>query len=255
MGLTAISFTVAAMSCMIALGLDAGKAAPAPDTSAAVSDVSRPRAAGMNPNGPASLRLIDISNHVDVTDWDAVKKNVDALYMKATEGTTYLDVKLAEYAAAAKSKKIPIGFYHYFWPSSDTSLAVKQARFFYSAIKKYGFELYPALDVEETGGLPDTVIISGIRAFADEFERLSGCRVMIYCSQNFANRYLGDPSLGGYRLWIAHYGVGAPGDTSTWDRYVVWQYGDRVTVPGIAGEVDGDAATAGVFINEASMGD
>ena len=251
-GLSAISFTVALFSSIIALSIDAEKA-PQPDVSSTVSLSSAAQQSSMHPNGPASLRLIDISNHDDVRDWTAVKKNVDGLYMKATEGSTYVDVKLDSYAKGALGQKIPIGFYHYFWPAADLSAAKKQAQFFHNAIKGYAYTLCPVLDVEETSGQPDSVITANVRTFSDEFERLSGQRVMIYCSQSFANRYLSDASLKSYKLWIAHYDVKAPGDTSTWNRYVMWQYGDKLSMAGINGMGDGDIATSGVFINEALM--
>lgn len=251
-GLSVISFTVAVFSSIIAFNIDAEKA-PKPDVTSTVSLSSAAQQNGMHSNGPASLKLIDISNHDDVRDWTAVKKNVDGLYMKATEGTTYVDVKLDSYSKGALGQKIPVGFYHYFWPSANVTAAKAQAQFFHNAIKGYAYTLCPVLDVEETSSQPDGVIISNVKAFADEFERLSGQRVMIYCSQNFANRYLSDASLKSYKLWIAHYDVKSPGDTSTWNRYVMWQYGDKLHMDGINGLVDGDVATSSVFINEALM--
>lgn len=253
-GLSMISFAIAIASCVIALKMDTGKK-PEPDPEPTPSSaVSQPQASSqtssMRSNGPANLRLIDISHYEDVTDWKAVKSKIDGVYMKATESTTYTDEKLSTYAAAAIKEKIPVGFYHYFWPSQNLDYAKQQANYFYNAIKGYNYQLYPVLDVEETNKQPDSVVIASVKTFAVEFERLSGHPVMIYCSQNFANRYLSDASLKSYKLWIAHYDVNAPGNTTTWDRYVMWQYNDKENIAGIKGMVDGDVATTNVFINE-----
>jgi lysozyme len=250
--LSMISFMIAISSCVIALNIDTVKKPKLASTSEAPVS-SEQTSSNMHSNGPANMKLIDISNHDNVTDWHVLKSMIDGVYMKATEDTTYIDTKLNTYATAAIGEKIPIGFYHFFWPNANVAYAKQQADYFYNAIKGYNYQLYPVLDVEETKKLSVSVIVANVKAFADEFEHLTNQRVIIYCSQNFANQYLADPSLASYQLWIAHYGVPAPGNTTTWSRYVMWQYGEKGTIAGISGSVDMDVATTNVFINESSI--
>lgn len=239
-----ISVAVTAAACLIVRPLVADG-----EKSAAVSSrAASSRAAEMTSNGPADLKMIDISHHDSVTDWNALKSSVDGLFIKATEGVGYVDPLLGTYAAAAISAGIPVGFYHYFQPTDDPSNAAQQADEFYGAITGYGYRMLPVLDAEENNGLTVTEIIEDVKAFAAEFHRLSGQNMMIYCSPKYADMYLDDPSLASYPLWIAHYHVQAPRSTSTWQAYSAWQYADSVTVAGIGNPVDGDVATRDVFL-------
>lgn len=211
-----------------------------------------PRINGMRSDGLITLRIIDIYHETDVSDWSVVKKNVDGVYMKATEGTTYTDPAFKTYAQKAHAQKIPIGFYHYFWPAADIGSAGKQADYFYQSIRGIPYDFYPVLDIEETNGQNAQTVCKNARAFCDEFKKLSGKNVMIYCSPAFANRNLADKSFAAQPLWIANYKVNDPGLTTVWTTFDVWQFGVDVTVPGIRGEVDGNIATNNIYLNPKS---
>lgn len=223
------------------------------EKNAAVSSrTASSRTAEMKSRGPADLKMIDLSHHDSVTDWNALRSSVDGIFIKATEGVGYVDPLFGSYAAAAIAAGIPVGFYHYFQPTDVPTNACQQADEFYASIRSYGYRMRPVLDIEESNGLTSTEIIEDVKAFADEFHRLSGQTVMIYCSPKYADTYLDDPSLSAYPLWIAHYNVSAPRSTSTWQNYSVWQYNDSVTVAGVGNPVDGDVATSDVFLPAAS---
>ncbi len=221
------------------------------ETSSASAARSTP-ASVMKSDGAASYRLIDISHHDTVSDWSAVKKNVDGVYIKATESTNFVDPQLAAYASAAIGADIPVGFYHYFQPTADTANARAQAQAFYAAVKGYAYRLVPVLDVEESNSLTAAQVCADVKAFADEFQKLAGQSLMIYASPQFADTYLSDKSLESYPLWVAHYNVLTPRGTSTWSTYSMWQYDDSVTVSGIGNPVDGDVATSRVFLPSSS---
>lgn len=207
---------------------------------------------GIGPNGLITLKLIDISYRTVIHDWNSVKNNVDGIYMKATEGTTYTDPLFNSNAKAATNAKIPIGFYHYFWPRSNPEYAKEQADYFYNAIKKYKYEFYPVLDIEKTNGQNAKTIIANVKAFLEEFQKVAHQKLMFYCSPNFANNYLNDKGFASLLLWIANYNVNAPRKTIIWSTFDVWQYGINITVPGVSGDVDGDIATNDIFIDKNS---
>ena len=219
--------------------------------SSAVSSRSAP-ARVMKSAGAAGYRRIDISHHDTVTDWSAVKKNVDGVYIKATESTNFTDPQLATSATAATGAGIPVGFYHFFQPTADPQNARDQAQMFHRAIQGYAYRLMPVLDTEESNGLTTAQVCADVKAFADEFYKLSAQPIMIYCSPEFADAYLADKSLSSYPLWVAHYNVLTPRSTGTWDTYVMWQYDDSVSVAGVRNPVDGDVATEQVFLPAAS---
>ena len=261
-------FFIAVSACVLALGIgtpESTDARGAPSSSSAAgsrassssqsSSGTVSQASGMKSNGPASLKLADISHYDVITDWTALKNSIDGIYIKATEGVTYTDPQFVSFSQSAAKVKLPFGFYHYFWPRGNAENDRQQADFFYSTIKACKYELYPVLDVEETNGQTAATISDDVKAFCDEFKRLSGLQIIIYCSPNYADTYLGDRRFENFPLWIAHYNVAVPKNTVTWHNYVVWQYNSKITLPGVSGPIDGDVATANVFISEASIGD
>ena len=210
-------------------------------------------AAGMPPSGTADLRVIDVSKYQGAIQWPMVKPNVDAVYIKATEGSTYTDPNVSSYATAAQNQEIPFGFYDYLWPYADPSNAARQADYFYSVIKNYNYTCVPVLDVEITNSCTPSQITASVLSFATEFKRISGLDVMIYTGPYFANNNL-DASqasaLSQYKLWIAHYtSNNEPYDTNIWHQWDMWQYTDALSVPGVSGGVDGDRATGNIFVN------
>jgi GH25 family lysozyme M1 (1,4-beta-N-acetylmuramidase) len=208
-----------------------------------------PKLSGMSSNGMITLRIIDFSNGIIINNWDLVKKNVDGIYVKATEGSTYTDPSFASFAKGAISAHIPIGFYHYLWASSNSQNVKQQADYFYNAIKKYKYDYHPVLDIEKTNGQNAKTIIENVKVFSEEFNRVSKQQIMIYCSPNFANSYLSDKSLTHYPLWIANYNVNDPIQTIIWSTFDMWQYGVNITIPGVKGKVDGDIATNNIFLD------
>ena len=207
---------------------------------------------GIEPNGVITLNIVDISSRTVIHDWNAVKNDVDGIYMKATEGTTYIDPSFESYAKAAIDKQIPIGFYHYLWPRKDSRYAKQQADFFYREIRNFKYKFYPVLDIEKTNGQSKETIAENVKVFIDEFQKAADQKVMCYCSPNFANHYLTEKSLSKYPLWIANYDVNAPHKTIAWKTFDVWQYGVNISIHGVSGCIDGDIATNDIFLDRES---
>jgi lysozyme len=248
-----IALTVPVVSCTIAGLIALSAQQPTEPTKITTSSIQQSQLTIKASSEPTKLKLIDISHFINVTNWQAVSNSVDGIYIKATEGTTDTDPKFQTNAAGAMGAKIPTGFYHYFWPGNDTTSAIQQAEYFYNAIKDYDYKLYPVVDVEETNNQNASTICNDVKAFAQEFEILSGLKIMIYSSSNFANKYLTDKSLSQYPLWIAEYNVSAPSVLTAWQNYEAWQYGTAVSVSGIPTPVDADVATNNVFINQSDI--
>jgi lysozyme len=202
----------------------------------------------MKSNGIANLKVIDIYGSTKVINWKLVKSSVNGIYIKATEGVNYINPKFSAHATSSIYSQIPTGFYHYFWPHGDTEFSRQQADYFYNAIKKFKYRLYPVLDIEEANGLSSDLICADVIAFADEFKKLSGHNLMIYTNPDYANTYLLDNRLSSYPLWVANYKVSAPVITSVWSTYYMWQRSDEVFIPGISTKVDEDIATKSIFM-------
>lgn len=277
--------------CGVAVSLTAAVAlilSPAKPVSAASlsSTTSLPSA------GSTYYKAIDIS-HYNTVNWSKLDSRLDAVYMKATQGTSYVDPTLSTNVQGAQSRGIAYGFYHYLNMDQD---AATQAEHFYNNIKLYYSEYYkcvPVLDVEfdTTHNIYSNNTYEGVRAmiqtFITRFEQLSGdTPVMIYCGIDMT-KYLASNGtasasdvqfLSQQRLWIAAYKDKAATDSNPlpatfpngpqelwnttvagnanntapiyiWSTYDVWQYTNGMSISGVSGGVDGDWATAGIFIS------
>ncbi|MGL4771941.1 MAG: LysM peptidoglycan-binding domain-containing protein [Clostridium sp.] len=192
---------------------------------------------------------IDISNWQGNVDFVGVKNSgIEVVYMKATEGTTYVDVKLSRNYSGAKSQGLKTGFYHFFRPQNeDNTLA--QAQFFANAIKDKPCECKPALDLEVTGGLGSEYLSKLADMFMKEVKRLTGMDCVLYTYTYFARTNI-TSLLSSYPLWIANYGVETPGNNPLWNSWVGFQYSSSGYVTGIVGHCDLDVFMDGIFIGD-----
>lgn len=190
------------------------------------------------------MKGIDISNHNGSIDFRAVKNDgIELVYIKATEGTTYTDVKLLANYNGALNAGLKIGFYHFL---VGTSVPETQAENFYINIKDKQSSLKPCLDVE----INNFDVINYTLRFIKKFEELNELPLCIYTGGYFANDNL-DSRIAKYPLWIAHYGVETPMKTKVWGKdYVGHQYTDSGSVNGISGKVDLNNFFDGIFISE-----
>lgn len=147
------------------------------------------------------MKGIDISNHNGNINWSKVKADgVEAVYIKATEGTTYQDPWLNSHYAGAKGVGLPTGFYHFL---VGTSQPESQAHNFYNQIKDKKNDLLPCLDIEVSGfDVGDYAL-----RFLKKFKELSGMGMVIYTGAYFSRDNLIMEIKKNYPLWLAHYGV------------------------------------------------
>lgn len=170
--------------------------------------------------GAPSL-IVDVSsnNHPNGAPIDyaaAVKAGVGAAFVKATQGTTYVNPWLARDLAGFRAQGIPVLCYHY----AEWSTAVDEAKWFARAVgRTEGRVLDGEMGTDEAwvGRFFDTL---GIR----------GTRGLWYGSASYLARLEAPP----VALWPADWtgGLVSPGFG------VCWQYTNRATVPGIIGPVD-----------------
>lgn len=230
------------------------------------------------PSSSSQFNVIDIS-HYDTVDWPNLDGRLGAVYMKATQGTTYTDSSLDSEVQGAESRGFRYGFYHYLIFEQDPAA---QARYFYNQISHYGYSCMPALDVEwssynPSGCVSYSELRSEIRQFITTFQQLSGQSVMIYCAismtQYLANGASNDDInfLKSQRLWISAYknaddltvafpdspsklfgtvnagSLNGDKEIDIWDHYDMWQYAQNMSISGSSGQVDADWATEVIF--------
>ncbi|SMC19277.1 Putative peptidoglycan binding domain-containing protein [Clostridium acidisoli DSM 12555] len=105
------------------------------------------------------FRGIDIYSEDNVTDWNAVKaSNIQAVYIKASDGISYINPKMDSQYHGAKSVGLLVGFYHF----AERNSAIAEYQHFNSVISKYQQDLKPCLDYEVS--IPDMNFVSQFMA-------------------------------------------------------------------------------------------
>lgn len=208
---------------------------------------------------------IDVSHHNGPIDWKAVAAGgVRFAYLKATEGTSYLDPCFVRNREAASAARIRVGAYHFLRPDQD---ATAQAEHFLSTIGEVREgDLAPVLDVEAVRAddghdlwkdLSLATRVLKLGRWIAKVGASTGQTTALYLSpgwwgsmfpagqvstviQNLKRQGIPLPKLYDRPLWVAHYDVPRPAVPPAWKIYQVWQSTDHGTVPGIQGPVDLD---------------
>jgi len=201
--------------------------------------------------GPSSNTLyegIDVSSWQQNIDFAAVRNaGIEIVYMKSSEGSSYIDSYFETNYRNAKANGLKVGFYHYV-TARTTEQARAQATFFAKVISGKEPDCKLAMDFENFGNLSTTEVNEISRVFLETLENLTNKEVLIY-SNAYSARTIFSSSLSNYPLWVANYGVSEPGDNGKWSTWVGWQYTDTGRINGISGYVDRDYFTAGVLLS------
>ena len=198
--------------------------------------------------GDTSPRGVDIAKYQHpygaIIDWPAAKRSgVSFVYVKATEGVTYVNPWYADDAPRARASGLQVGAYDFVRPQLPLSTAVDQANYFLRTIgeQRRSLALPPALDLEVTGGLSRGDLTAWAQLWLDEVRARTGRRPVLYTFPYFADHSIYGPALRNASLWIATYGhpVASP-INGGFPSYALWQDSDSGSYPGIAATVDTD---------------
>jgi lysozyme len=177
--------------------------------------------------------------HSTTINWASVKSSGQSfVFVKATEGTTYTNPYFASDWAASRANGLLHGAYHFARPSVGSAAA--QAQRFAAVVGPAApGDLPPTLDLEVTGGLTPTQLISWTQQFLTTLTSLTGRKPIIYTYPYFWQHSMANTAaFTGYPLWIASYS-GSP-TSLVWPTWTFWQYSATSTVAGISGQVDMD---------------
>ena len=178
---------------------------------------------------------IDVSSHQKDINWTKVgtDSNIKFVYIKATEGSTYVSPHYNVNVQQARQQGILVGSYHYL---RSTSSIQSQYRSFIKTAAIATQDLIPMIDVEKRGSWSRKQLIDSLHLLASLIERHYGVRPMIYSTMSFYNRNL-SPYFNEYPLYIGRYSKKTP--EITWNgRYTIWQYTETGQVNGISTKVD-----------------
>jgi lysozyme len=192
------------------------------------------------PNGSVT-EGVDVSSLNGTIDWSMVAgANIGFAYLRATEGSSFIDPAFATNWSNAGTAGVLRGPYHFFHASQDP---VAQADFFvqHGGGSAPG-DLPPALDLETTDGQSASTVVQNAMAFLDRVQATTGRTPIVYLSSAFFTSLGSPPELGAWPLWVAQWGVTCPNiPDPPWTDWAFWQTSDTGAVAGIpTGNADHD---------------
>ncbi len=176
---------------------------------------------------------VDVSNYQGVIDWDVIDdQNVDFAFIKATEGSGYVDRFVKRNLEDIADTDIFYSCYHFF--SFDSS-GETQAENFIKTVAKDKINLPPVVDIEYYGdkshNKPTAEETEKILApLLQMLEEYYGVKPIIYTTVPVYNRYVKE-KFSDYPLWIRN--TRYEPDHMDWE---FWQYSDKGRLEGYYGE-------------------
>ena len=181
------------------------------------------------------VKGIDVSSYQGEIDWQALSdENISFAFIKATEGSSFVDKKFAYNFEEAQKAHLAVGAYHFF---SYDSAGITQAQNFIDNVKPYEGMLPPVIDLEFYGdkelNLPGREAVDReLKAMLQALEAHYGQKPIIYATEKSYGLYLsGD--YGEYDIWIRNV-IKKPklSDNRSW---TFWQYTNREKLSGYQG--------------------
>jgi lysozyme len=187
--------------------------------------------------GGYSVHGLDVSMYQGRIDWDNLGKinksiPVDFVIMRATMGGLGQDREFRRNWKAVKKKGLVRGAYHYYNPDVNSIL---QAENFILTVDLEPGDLPPVLDIEKVSNVQNMADLRrGVQNWLDRVHKHYGVRPILYSGASFYHSYLRD-EFDEYPLWVANYRrVNSP----TGRDWIMWQFTEKGTIPGIRGFVD-----------------
>ncbi len=188
--------------------------------------------------GQTTVKGLDVyhgDNGGSPIDWNAVAAGgMSFAFVKATEGTTFVDSSFATNWPGVKAAGMVRGAYHFFHSDLDP---VAQATFFLATVGPITQDDLLVLDLETTNGQTQATVLSHAETFMATVKAQSGTTPLLYTSPAFLASY---GTLGSYPLWVANYAVSCPNVPSAWSTYTFWQSTGSGTFAPVSGSVDLD---------------
>ncbi len=179
---------------------------------------------------------IDISKHNGDIDWPEVKNHgIDFVFIKATEGVSYIDPHFETNYKGAKEQSIPVSAYHFYRFNRNGN---DQAKIFIKNAHLKSLDLPPVVDVEEwgnpIGNNSITDIVKEIKSFIVDVEKISLKPVIIYTNESSYKKFIKN-NFPNNEIWICSFVKKGPKLDRKWK---FWQYSHKGTISGINGLVD-----------------
>lgn len=177
-------------------------------------------------------KLIDVSEHQGVIDWEIVKPQIDGAILRCGYGSDYEyqdDVQFRRNADECTRLGIPFGVYLYSYAKTVDGIKSEAAHVL-RLIKPYKLAYPVYLDLEEAGTEQGAVNRAGV--FGDIVEG-AGYWCGVYANLNWWENHL--QGLERFTKWVAQYYKECEYTGANLD---IWQYTSQGRMDGIDGNVD-----------------
>lgn len=188
------------------------------------------------------VRGVDVSHYQGKIDWQTLSgQNIQFAYVKATEGSSYVDEMFSRNWAEAKETGIRVGAYHFF---SFDSPGKDQAEHFIRTVESFPGMTAPAVDVEFYGKKRENPpkgdeVERELREYLELVEQAYGRKPVIYATMEAWKLYI-KGRFEEYPLWIRDVWRKPALDSALEEgqeqAWTFWQYTDRGRLKGFSGE-------------------
>lgn len=181
------------------------------------------------------VKGVDVSNYQGQIDWQTLaEENISFAFIKATEGSSFVDKRFAYNFQEAQNTDLAVGAYHFF---SYDSEGITQAQNFIDNVEPFDGMLPPVIDLEFYGDkeihLPAREAVDReLKAMLQALEAHYGQKPIIYATEKSYELYLsGDYEQ--YDIWIRN--VITKPELSDGRDWTFWQYTNREKLNGYYG--------------------
>jgi uncharacterized protein with LGFP repeats len=184
---------------------------------------------------PSGVPGIDVSHYQGTLNWLTIAAGgTKFAYLKATEGTTYVDPLFSTNFSGSGSAGLARGAYHFALPDSSSGAA--QASYFLANGGSWvsnGTTLPPVMDIEsnpygaECYGLTASQMVSWIGDFSNTVHAQTNRWPVVYTTPLWWSDCTGGDTTTGVNdpLWIASPNPTVGTLPTGWNSYTFWQYG------------------------------
>ncbi len=179
---------------------------------------------------------VDVSAYQGEVDWKMIKEqNVSFAFIKATEGSSFVDKNFLINFENAQKVNLPVGAYHFF--SYDSS-GKTQAENFIKTVKAFKGMLPPVIDVEFYGdkekNLPKKEdVIRELKEMLEIIKEHYGQKPIIYATEKSYKLFLSD-DFQEYDIWIRN--VISKANLADGRDWTFWQWTNRKKLKGYQGK-------------------
>lgn len=192
-------------------------------------------------NGEATqyeVKGIDVSNYQGEIDFNKIEEQgISFAFIKATEGSSYIDEYFSSNYENIKNTNLVIGIYHFFSFESSGEDQFSNYKSTVGTIENDDNLMLPIIDIEYYGDYKKNnpnkeEVEKELQTMLDEMEKEYKLKPIIYTTQSFYNKYI-ENNFQDYDIWIRN--ILVKPNLEEGRNWTFWQYTDKGKLEGYKG--------------------